>query len=88
MDMDLQPTQLKVALPAALHEFLKSKAEKFGVSMAAYVRHLILEDVVNMEFPEHRPSQWAEEQYGLAKKHEKRGKLILADSIDKLLSKL
>lgn len=44
-------TQIKVNLPVALWEFLASKAAKYDLPIAGYVRHLVIKDVDNMEYP-------------------------------------
>lgn len=49
--MITQQTQIKLNLPLALKEFLESKAQRFGMPIAAYVKHLIIKDVENMEYP-------------------------------------
>lgn len=43
--------QIKLNLPLPLKEFLESKAKKFGMPIAAYVKHLIIKDVEDMEYP-------------------------------------
>lgn len=49
--MITQQTQVKLNLPIALKEYLESKANKFGMPIAAYVKHLIMKDVEDMEYP-------------------------------------
>lgn len=44
-------TQIKVNLPVALWEFLASKAAKYDLPIAGYVRHLIIKDVSSMDVP-------------------------------------
>lgn len=43
--------QIKVNLPLPLKEYLESKASKFGMPIAGYIKHLILKDVADMEYP-------------------------------------
>jgi hypothetical protein len=43
--------QIKVNLPVNLKEFIESKAQKFGMPLAGYIKHLILKDVAEMEYP-------------------------------------
>ena len=45
-----QQTQLKVNLPVALYEFLASKAQKFDMPIAGYIKHLILNDVKDVAY--------------------------------------
>ncbi|MBI3486421.1 hypothetical protein HY025_05800 [Candidatus Daviesbacteria bacterium] len=49
--MITQQTQIKINLPVALKDFLESKASKFGLPLASYVKHLILKDVEDMDYP-------------------------------------
>ncbi len=49
--MITQQAQIKINLPLALKEFLESKAGKFGMPLAGYIKHLMLKDVENMDYP-------------------------------------
>ena len=49
--MITQQAQIKLNLPLTLKEYLESKASKFGMPLASYVKHLILKDVEDMEYP-------------------------------------
>lgn len=49
--MITQQAQIKVNLPINLKEYLESKAQKFGIPLAGYIKHLILKDVEDMEYP-------------------------------------
>jgi len=49
--MITQQAQIKLNLPLALKEYLESKAMKFGLPLAAYIKHLILKEVEEMEYP-------------------------------------
>lgn len=49
--MDAQTTQLKVTLPLRLYDFLESRAHRFGFTMSAYIKHLILDDVKDQDVP-------------------------------------
>lgn len=46
-----QQAQIKLNLPLALKDFLESKANKFGMPLAGYIKHLMLKDVENMDYP-------------------------------------
>lgn len=54
--MITQQAQIKINLPLSLKEFVESKAQKFGLPMASYVKHLIISDVKDMEYPEFEAS--------------------------------
>lgn len=58
--MITQQAQIKLNLPLALKEYLDSKAKKFGMPIAAYLKHLILKDVEEMEYPTFELSDRAE----------------------------
>ena len=57
-------TQIKVTIPNALLEYLASKAGKFGLTLSAYVKHLIVNDVKDMDLPIYKMSD-ATEKRGL-----------------------
>lgn len=46
--MITQQAQIKLNLPLALKEFLESKASRFGMPLAGYIKHLMLKDVEDM----------------------------------------
>ena len=48
---NIQATQVKVTLPDELYLHLKSKAEKFGLNLASYIRHLVINDVKDIDIP-------------------------------------
>lgn len=54
--MITQQTQIKLNLPLALKEYLESKAGKFGIPLASYIRHLILKDVEDIDYPVYQAS--------------------------------
>lgn len=49
--MNTAQAQIKINLPLALKEFLESKASKYGMPVAGYVKHLILKDTEDMDYP-------------------------------------
>lgn len=49
--MITQQAQIKLNLPLALKEYLESKASKFGMPLAGYIKHLMLKDVEDMDYP-------------------------------------
>ncbi|MDO8498436.1 MAG: hypothetical protein Q7S44_01495 [bacterium] len=86
--MITEQTQIKVNLPLALKEFLESKASKFGMPLAGYIRHLILKDVEEMTYPEFELSERSEKAFKKALREEKAGKLIRVEDIDKFFRDL
>lgn len=49
--MITEQTQIKINLPVALKEFIESRAARFGMPIAGYIKHLILKDVADLEYP-------------------------------------
>jgi hypothetical protein len=54
------PIQLKVNLTPELQELLKSKASKFGVPLTQYVKHVLMKDVEDENYPVYRASEATE----------------------------
>lgn len=67
-------SQIKINLPSRLKEFIESKAANFGMPVASYVRHLILKDIENMQYPVHEASSEVEKAYKKAVRDYKKGK--------------
>lgn len=86
--MITQQTQIKINLPVALKEFVQSKAQRFGMPLATYIKHLILKEVEGMEYPIFPASKRTERAYRKALKDQKEGKLIKVDDIDKFFKEL
>ena len=49
--MQTQTTQIRVTLPSQMQGYLKTKADVFGLSLSAYVRNLIHNDVRDIVYP-------------------------------------
>ena len=69
-------SQIKVNLPLALKEYLESKAQKFGMPLASYVKHLILKDVENMEYPVFEMSKKSEKSLSDALRNKNKAAVI------------
>ena len=54
------PIQLKINLTSQLQELLESKASKFGVPLTQYVKHVLMKDVENIEYPIFKASEETE----------------------------
>jgi predicted DNA-binding protein len=85
---DVSATQVKVTLPDGLYMYLKSKAEKFGLSLASYIRYLVINDVKDMDVPVFKMSQKTEERGLRALQEYGQGKTTLVKDIDKYLDSL
>ncbi len=54
------PIQLKINLTTELQELLESKAAKFGVPLTQYVKHVLMNDVEDTEYPTFKASEGTE----------------------------
>jgi len=75
-------------LPLQLYDYVQAKTQRFGLTMSAYLKHLILEDVKDMEIPEFTMSQSTEETALNALKEFRSGKTEISRSADDLMSSL
>ncbi|MBI2196080.1 hypothetical protein HYU45_00520 [Candidatus Daviesbacteria bacterium] len=80
--MITQQSQIKINLPLALKDFLESRAQRFGLPLATYVRHLIVRDVENMEYPEFEASDATIKAYKRALKN--KDKAVTFNNIEEL----
>jgi predicted DNA-binding protein len=85
---DLQTTQIKITLPGELYLHLKSKAEKLGLNLASYVRHLVINDVKDVEIPVFEMSEKTERNGIKALREHKKGNTTKIDDVDKYFDKL
>lgn len=84
--MITQQTQIKINLPVALKEFVQSKAQRFGIPLATYLKHLILKDVEEMQYPVYPASKRTER---LARKALKeKDKAVKIENIDEFFKNL
>lgn len=86
--LSTQTTQIKVTLPDELYLYLKSKAEKFGLNLAAYIRHLVINDVKDMDIPIFKMSEKTEKRGLKALKEHEEGKTTKIKDIDEYLNNL
>ena len=86
--MITQQAQIKLNLPLALKDYLESKAGRFGITLAGYIKHLMLKDVEDMQYPEFELSERSERAYKRALKAQKEGKLVSVDNIDEFFKNL
>lgn len=49
--MNTSQVQLKISLSGQLNDLLESKAERLGVPITQFVKHLILKEVEKEEYP-------------------------------------
>lgn len=84
--MITQQAQIKINLPLALKEYLESKANKFGMPLAGYIKHLMLKDVEDMEYPIFEASDRTIRKAKEALKN--KDKSILVEDIDEFFKNL
>lgn len=56
------PIRLKINLSAQLQDLLASKAGKFGVPLTQYVKHVLMKDVEDAEYPVFKASKETEKE--------------------------
>jgi predicted DNA-binding protein len=86
--MNTAQTQIKLNLPLALKGYLESKANKFGMPIAGYIKHLILKDIEDMDYPTFQASEETEKAYQTALEEHKSGKITKVSDIDAYFNKL
>lgn len=84
--MITQQAQIKINLPIQLKGYLETKAGKFGMPMAGYIKYLILKDVSKQDYPVYSASKKTEKAYKQAQKAESEGKLVSFDEFNTLLT--
>ena len=86
--INTQTTQIKITLPEELYLHLKSKAEKFGLGLASYMRHLVINDVKDVDIPVFKMSRQREEIALKALEDYRAGKTTSVKNIDSYLADL
>lgn len=84
--MITQQAQIKLNLPLVLKDYLESKARKFDMPLAGYIKHLILNDVSDLDFPTFQMSDRSEKK--LKKAVKERNKAIKVTNISEFFNKL
>lgn len=79
-------TQIKINLPGELKDFLASKSNRYGLTLSAYVKHLILKDVADLAYPTFKASEQVEESYSEAMKN--KDKAVAVDNLDEFFDNL
>jgi len=82
------PVQVKVTFPEQLYFFLKSRADRFGLPVSAYIKNLVIDDVKAMDFPTFKMSERTE-KVGLAALNDlKNGDVREIEDVDRYLDNL
>lgn len=74
--MVTQYTQIKLNLPLALMDFVKSKAAKFDLPVTSYLKHLLIKDVEDMEYPVFGMSERSKEKLEKALKERRKAATV------------
>jgi hypothetical protein len=83
-----QSTQIKVTLPQELYLMVKANADKIGLNLAAYIRHLTINDSWEKNLPTFPMSTKTEARGQKALKEYEAGKTIKVEDIDKFFKNL
>lgn len=87
--MITQQAQIKINLPLALKEFLESKANRFGMPLAGYIKHLMLKDVEDMNYPTYELSERSERALKRALKEKDKAITVASkEDLDKFFNNL
>ena len=84
--MITQTAQIKVTLPLQLQAYLRTKSDKFGLTMSSYLKTLIINDVKDVDYPIYQASDKTEKSYKRAIKE--RDKATKVDNIDTFFNSL
>lgn len=73
----MSTTQVRITIPVHLKKMLKVQASRYGVTVASYIRQLILEEIRKQEsYPLRTPSKATLRAIKQAEKEYKEGKTI------------
>ena len=80
--MQTTQVQLKISLSEQLNSLLLGKAQRLGLPLTQYVKHIIVKEVEKEEYPTFQMSKKTEKALKKAIKDEKAGKTIKIDDLD------
>ena len=86
--MQAQTTQIRVTLPNELNGYLRTKASKFGLSLSAYIKNLIINDVQDVEYPIYEMSSQSIADLKESMEAEKNGNLIKVSNVSNFFKNL
>ena len=86
--MNTPQSQIKVNIPAKMKSYLEIKADKYGMPIGGYIKHLILKDIENMDFPTYQASKSTENAYIEALIDHKSGKTEKVKDINSFFESL
>lgn len=85
---NVNTTRVKVTLPEQLYFYVRSRADKYGMTTAAYIKSLILNDVKDLDLPSFRMSKKREEVALAARDEYRQGKTHEIGDVDEFLGSL
>jgi hypothetical protein len=71
-----------------MKDYLESKASKFGMPVAGYIKHLILKDIEDMDYPIYQASEETEKAYKKAIEEQVSGETLKVKNVDKFFEEL
>ncbi len=83
-----QSVQVKVTLPAQLQQFVQQKADIYGLTVATYIKHLVLVDVKDSNMQTFPMSEKTEQVALRALDDHKLGKTHEIADVDEFLNSL
>lgn len=86
--MGIQTTQVKVTLPDQLYGYAQAQAGKFGLTVSSYIRHLVLDDVREVDLPVYQMSPKTEKVALEALIGHRQGKTKKIDDVDEFFGSL
>ncbi len=84
--MNTQQVQLKISLSDQLNDLLQSKAQRLGIPVTQFVKHLIIKEVETEEYPTFQASERTIKRAKQAM--EDRGKAIKVSNIHEYFKNL
>lgn len=73
--METKQSQIKINLPLKLKKKIEKRAEEYDMTIAGYMRHLMVMDIKYGNIPVMEPSEGSKKAFREALKEEKEGKL-------------
>lgn len=84
--MSTTQVQLKISLSPQLSALLAAKAARFGIPVTQMVKHLIIKDVDDLDYPTYQMTKKTEEKVRKAIADHKAGKTIKLNKVEDLLT--
>jgi len=86
--MQTTQVQLKISLSEQLNRLLLGKAQRLGIPLTQYVKHIIVKEVEKEECPTYQMSEKTEKALKKAMKEHKAGKTIKINDLNAFFKQL